>query len=131
MHKLHECVTKEINDIVEHGISTANLGILGELVDIRKDIEEMWHWHVVDDNCFVEVTSEHDNGHAGVGSIDELISSIKSIDTKLKTTDSPELVSKLKKEAKELYECAEKIKHTYETVKFDADLTMMFKNMYK
>lgn len=43
MHKLHECVTKEINDIVRHGITTANIEILEELVDIRRDIEEMWH----------------------------------------------------------------------------------------
>lgn len=69
--------------------------------------------------------------HDGVDALNELIDSVKSINDKLKTTDSPELVSKLKKEAKELYECAEKIKHTFEVVKLDADLTMKFKNIFR
>lgn len=131
MHKLHECVTKEINEIVEHGITTSNIDILGELVDIRKDIEQMWHWRCeCDDNTNMHDTVQY-NEHGSISKIDELIEDIKSLDAKLKTTDSPEIVSKFKKGAKELYEYAEKIKHTSEVVKFDADMTMKFKNMFR
>lgn len=38
MHKLHEAVTKEIDDILCHGIIVSNLHLLGELVDIKKDV---------------------------------------------------------------------------------------------
>lgn len=127
MHKLHECVTKEINDIVEHGITKSNIGVLGELVDIVKDIEEIWHWRGYRETDI----KDYNESNMCSTSIDELISNIKSIDAKLKTSSNPELASKLKESANELYGYAEKIKHTFETVKFDSEMVMKFKNLYK
>lgn len=129
MHKLHYAVKKEIDDIVCHGITTSNLEILGELVDILKDIEEIWHWR---GDYEVDETMHSSEKYNGVPhTLDELIEEIKSLDERLKTGNFPDAQSKIKEKSKILYEYAERIKHCAETVKLDADMTMKFKNIYK
>lgn len=128
MHKLHECVTKEINDIVEHGISTSNLKILGELVDIRKDIEEMWHWRV--ESGDIEV-SGHYTTHGVSTSIDDLMDDVKYLNEKMKTTDSVDLTNKFKDDIRKLMMYAEKIKGITEEVKIDSETMTKFKNLFK
>lgn len=44
MHKLKEVVKTEIDDIVKSGITSGNIEILGELVDIYKDVENIEYW---------------------------------------------------------------------------------------
>lgn len=44
MHKVKECVKKEIDKIVCEGISQQNLDALGKLVDIHKDISNENYW---------------------------------------------------------------------------------------
>lgn len=129
MHKLHYAVTKEIDDIVCHGITTSNLEILGELVDILKDIEQIWHWR---GEYELEETTHSSENISGVSSsIDELIYEIKSLDERLKSGNFQDEQSKIKEKSNMLYEYAERIKHCAESVKLDADTTMKFKNMYK
>lgn len=128
MHKLHECVTKEINDIVEHGISTSNLKILGELVDIRKDIEEMWHWRV--ESGDIEVSGHH-SSHGVSTSIDDLMADVKYLNEKMKTTDSVDLTNKFKDDIKKLMMYAEKIKSITEEVKIDSETMTKFKNLFR
>lgn len=122
MHKLHEAVTCKIDEIVCHGINIKNLAALGALVDIRKDIEEMWYWR----------SKEHheDDGNREL-TVHELIGNIMELDAKLKAADSPETMSALKKHIHTLYENAETIKRAYESVKMDADLAAKFKALYK
>lgn len=128
MHKLHEAVTKEINDIVCSGITASNLRILGELVDIRKDIEEMWHWRVESDD--IKVSSN--NSSQGVStSIDDLMSDIEYLNEKMKTTDSVEIHNKFKSDIDKILMYAEKIKRISSEVKLDSDEMTKFKNIFK
>ena len=48
--KLKCIVTKEIDQIANNGINENNLDILGKLVDIQKDLENIDYW-----NCKKEV----------------------------------------------------------------------------
>lgn len=124
MHKLHEAVTCKINEIVCSGINIKNLAALGALVDIRKDIEQMWHWRHED------AYAEEAEGNREL-TVHELIGNIMSLDAKLKSADSPEAMHELKKHIHTLYENAETIKRAYESVKMDADLAAKFKALYK
>ena len=128
MHKLHECVTKEINEIVEHGITTSNIDILGELVDIRKDIEEMWYWRV--ESGDIEVSGHHST-HGVSTSIDDLMADVKYLNEKMKITDSVDLTNKFKDDIKKLMMYAEKIKGITEEVKIDSETMTKFKNLFK
>lgn len=119
MHKLHEAVTREINDIVCHGITTSNLHILGELVDIKKDVEEMWSYRDV----------SHD--FQSDSSIDDVLADIKYLDEKMKTTDSVEFHSKFKSDIDKILMYAEKIKRISSEVKLDSDELTKFKNLFK
>lgn len=47
MHKIKECVEKEIDKIYQNGITVQNLEILDKLVDIHKDIANEEYWDVV------------------------------------------------------------------------------------
>ena len=46
MHKVKECVKKEIDKIICEGINQQNLDALGKLVDIHKDIANENYWQV-------------------------------------------------------------------------------------
>lgn len=96
MHKSHEAVTKEIDDIVCHGITTSNLHTLGELVDIKKDVEEMWSYR----NVYPDLQSG--------SSIEDVIADIKYLCEKMKTTDSVELHSNFKSDIAKILMYAEK-----------------------
>lgn len=96
MHKFHEAVTKEINDIVCHGITTSNLHILGELVDIKKDVEEMWSYR--------NISLDLQLGN----SIEGVIADIKYLNEKMKTTDSVELYNNFKSDTDKILMYAEK-----------------------
>ena len=128
MHKLHEAVTKEIDDIVCHGITASNLKILGELVDIRKDIEEMWHWRV--ESGDIEVSS-HKSSQGVSTSIDDLIADVKYLNEKMKNTDSVEFRNKFKSDIDKILMYAEKIKRISSEVKLDSDEMTKFKNLFK
>ena len=128
MHKLHEAVTKEIDDIVCNGITASNLKILGELVDIRKDIEEMWHWRV--ESGDIEVSNNHSSQGVST-SIDDLISDVKYLNEKMKATDSVEFHNKFKSDIDKILMYAEKIKRISSEVKLDSDEMTKFKNLFK
>lgn len=119
MHKLHEAVTKEIDDIVCHGITTSNLHILGELVDIKKDVEEMWSYR----NVYHDLQSD--------SSIDDVLADIKYLNEKMKTTDSVEFHNKFKSDIDKILMYAEKIKRISSEVKLDSDELTKFKNIFK
>ena len=119
MHKLHEAVTREIDDIVCHGITVSNLHILGELVDIKKDVEEMWSYRDISHDLQSD------------GSIDDIIADIKYLDDKMKTTDSVEFHSKFKSDIDKILMYAEKIKRISSEVKLDSDELTKFKNLFK
>lgn len=97
MHKLHEAVTKEIDDIVCHGITVSNLHILGELIDIKKDIEEMWSYR--------DISLDLQLGN----SIEDVIADIKYLDEKMKTTNSVELYNNFKSDRDKILMHAEKL----------------------
>lgn len=97
MHKLHEAVTKEIDDIVCHGITVSNLHILGELIDIKKDIEEMWSYR--------DISLDLQLGN----SIEDVIADIKYLDEKMKTTNSVELYNNFKSNRDKILMHAEKL----------------------
>ena len=44
-NELCDAVSKEIDCIVDRGISRNNLGVLGELVDIMKDLKNIEYWY--------------------------------------------------------------------------------------
>lgn len=126
MHRLHECVTNEIETILKHGISTSNLQILGELVDIRKDIEEMWHWKAED-----AIVAISENKAARGVSVDELLNDVRHLNEKMKTSDSTELTNKFKDDIKLLMLYAEKIKGIIEDVQVDSEIMSKFKNLFR
>lgn len=128
MHKLCYAVEKEIDEIVENGITISNLEILGELVDIRKDIENIWYWRGYDE--YNESTNKNNENTKSKG-VDELINDVKILNEKLKSTDSIEISNQLKSKAQEMYKLAESIKHAYEDIKLDNEMSTKFKNLYK
>lgn len=119
MHKLHEAVTREINDIVCHGITKSNVHLLGELVDIKKDVEEMWSYR--------DISPDLQSG----SSIEDVIADIKYLNEKMKTTDSVELHNNFKSDIDKILMCAEKIKRISSEVKLDSDEMTKFKNLFK
>ena len=40
--KITEQATERINEILDQGINAENVEMLGELVDIQKDLEKIW-----------------------------------------------------------------------------------------
>lgn len=96
MHKLHEAVPKEIDDIVCQCITVSNLHLLGELVDIKKDVEEMWSYRNVSRDL-----------QSGI-SIENIIADIKYLNEKMETTNSIELYNNFKSDIDKILMCAEK-----------------------
>lgn len=125
MHKLHECVTKEIDEIVECGLSYKNIDLLGKLVDIRKDIEEMWHWRSESGDINVE------NGEVSTRYVD-LIKDVEYLNRIMRSSDAkPEHRERMKSDMIELLRFTTDIKRLVDEAKMDADLVEAFKKVFR
>lgn len=65
MDKLKHIVKAEIDDITNHSLSPALVDVLGELVDIYKDIEYIEYMHCKEQHMRIE--ESHMNNDAGDG----------------------------------------------------------------
>lgn len=65
MDKLKHIVKAEIDDITNHSLSPALVGVLGELVDIYKDIEYIEYMHCKEQHMRIE--ESHMNNDTGDG----------------------------------------------------------------
>jgi signal transduction protein with GAF and PtsI domain len=110
MHELYERVNKEIHGILLVGIKTNNIGILGQLVDIIKDIEMIWYYQSIRGS-----------------SIGELM----TLNEQLKHTDSVELTNRYNKLVNDMIEEAEKLKSILPTLNISSEQMMKIKNIYK
>ena len=133
MHKLCNTVKREIDEIVDSGITLSNLKVLGELVDILKDIENIAYWkYKMGYHDYEHIDETVDvNIHTNEDDFNMLIHDIKSINEKLKSTDSQELNNKFKSETKKLYEYSEKIKSTIKDIKLDSETMTKFNSILK
>lgn len=60
MDKLKHIVKAEIDDITNHSLSPALVGVLGELVDIYKDIEYIEYMHCKEQHMRIEESRMYD-----------------------------------------------------------------------
>lgn len=65
MDKLKHIVKAEIDDITNHNLSPALVGVLGQLVDIYKDIEYVEYMHCKEQHMCIE--ESHMNNDTGDG----------------------------------------------------------------
>lgn len=79
-----------------YDITTSNLHILEELIEIKKDIEEMWSYR--------DVSLDLQSGSL----IENILADIEYLNEKMKTTDSVELHNNFKSDTDKILMCAEK-----------------------
>lgn len=125
MHKLHEAVTREIDKIVECGITIKAVPVLGALVDIRKDIEEMWYWRKESGDITIE---------SGVAKTDyvELMKDVEYLNRVMKSAEAkPEHKERMKEDMLELLRFTTDVKHLVDEAKMDTDLVEAFKRVFR
>lgn len=120
MHIVREKICKEIFDIVDCGITTKNVGVLGELVDMYKDLEEAKYYK--EKSKLVE-TQVSNPVHEKLKEIYKMIEA----SGKGTTVDN----KKLEADIEELIEVSEKIRSIMSMVKLPDSLGSRYKAIYK
>lgn len=124
MHKLYEAVDCKIDEIVSRGITSSNLKCLGELVDIKKDIENIWYWK--DKKMHMSIKS------ADIHSIvSEKVVELMRINERYKNSMSDVDKIKMHEKAKELVETASMIKDSLSGVSIDDDIDSHIRRIFK
>lgn len=87
MNELKKLVVDEIRDIEHSGLSTKNLGTLGALVDIYKDLVNVEYW------CYKMELGNSSSlwGSSLASQVSERTGELVAVNSKLKSTDSPNL----------------------------------------
>ena len=124
MHKLSEAVDCKIDEIVCHGITSSNLKYLGELVDIKKDIENIWYWKAKK----MHMSSESADIHSIVS---EKVGDLMKINERYKNSMSDIDKLKMHEKAKELVETASMIKDSLSGVSIDSEIDSHIKRLFK
>lgn len=122
MYDVKSCVVKEIYNIVNSGITLRNVGVLGQLVDIYKDLENVDYWKH-------EMLNDSDEDGKD-GHIEESIKFVKeAIEASGKgmTVDK----DKLEHSINELMGVAENIHKMMGMVRLPDNMATRFKAMFK
>lgn len=107
MDRLKHIIKKEIYEIEDSGLSNKNVGLLGELVDIYKDLVNIEYW------CseMASVSPQPSWGSSPLApAISERIGEIMTINTNLKLKDSPELTKEFNTKVDDLLSIVETIR---------------------
>lgn len=122
MHKVKEMVDKEIHAIEEKGITRANLPVLGELVDIRKDICNIEYWN----------HKMHGSSNADVlSSVNSEIGDLMYAAERARNSGMAEDKSKVDEHAKRLVEAAENIRMALTNVDVSSSVAAKVKALFK
>ena len=124
MHKLDEAVNKSIDAIVERGITLNNVKALGELVDMKKDIENIKYWH----NKFSKVDSD---AKPIWETVSDCVGVIMNLNERYKNSNNKDDMEKMNSKIKELLEASELIKSSIKSLDLPAELEDKFKKIYK
>ena len=124
MHKLSEAVDCKIDEIVSHGITSSNLKCLGELVDIKKDIENIWYWKAKKMNMSSESADIH-------SIVSEKVGDLMKINERYKNSMSDIDKLKVHEKAKELVDVASMIKDSLSGVSIDSEIDSHIKRIFK
>lgn len=114
MHKVYEASKCEIDKIITHGITSSNLSYLGQLVDICKDIEEIWHYK-----------GYHDS------QVDFQIGELMKMTEHIKTNSSEEFRADYSNKVNELIKTAEKLRYVFDDLDMSSVQKDKVKNLYK
>lgn len=117
MHKVYECAHKKIEEIIEHGITSSNLGYLGALVDICKDVTQMDYWKA----------KVHMIGGDGQDKIGEVM---RMSERYANTMDEHDRVS-LYEKADRLVEEADTIRKSLSSLKDDPEFVSHYKRVFR
>jgi hypothetical protein len=110
MQEIYNKVCNEIDAINKVGITRSNLPILGQLVDIAKDIENINYWRG--------------------SSLDSKIGELMNISEDLKHTDSAEMREMYSKHVDDLLHDAEKLKGVLMSLNISPEMSIKLKNIY-
>ena len=125
MHVLHKCVCEKIDEVVCCGISPRNIEYLGMLVDIRKDIEEIWHWR--EDSGDIKI----ENGEAKT----DVMSLVKDVEYLNRVMKSSNVTEDHKKrmhyDIMELLSFADSMKRVIDEAKLDPELMDAARRVFK
>ena len=120
MHIVREKICQEIYDIVDCGITMKNVGVLGELVDMYKDLEEAKYYKEKSKLVESQITDSVTEKLKEVCGMIEASGKGTAVDNKKLETDIGELM-----------EVAEKIRSIMSMVKLPEPLGSRYKAVYK
>lgn len=131
MNGLKMLVGKEIGCIVDNGITARNIGVLGELVDIYKDITNVEYWtSKIGSNGTSSATSSsasgiHDNPYMSIGEVMKFNERIRSGNA------DGVMLDKLNKAVDELLYIASDIRTGLHGVNMDVERKRKFDTIFK
>lgn len=127
MKKLYKCVCSKIDEIVERGITLNNLKALGELVDIAKDIENIWYWRYK-----TKAMPDSDAKEDSATDVVYMIGEVMKLSERVANSDSPEDKRLLTNKVMELYAVADNIRTALKSAKgVDDDVNAKIHRMYR
>lgn len=129
MHEVHKLVSDEIKCIAEKGICKGNVELLGMLVDIRKDIEEMWYWKSKEEKDETESIDIKDTKDKKL-SLDELMDEVVYLNKKMKTGMTRESEMEMKSKLSSLVEYAEKMRGILESLTLDEEFRLRVRKIF-
>lgn len=129
MHRVYERCMKEIDEILECELTPSSLEILGELVDIIKDIENIRYWKGSDKSEKVFTKENiHDKSKRD---IESMIKELEYIAEQMKKGESHHDKDKVKSDEHELLESAIKIKSILSAMPLDTEVMARYKEVFK
>lgn len=137
MHALYERCKKEIDLILCKELTKEAVYVIGQLVDICKDIKniEYWKHEIKEDKEYKSCNKSYKDSDSmeqkAQKDIDSMIEELKYISERMRNSGSDEDRYMFKSEAKELIESAKKIKAAMSSIPLDDEMMMHYRNIFK